>query len=129
MSFAQQLKNLRNALNPNDRTQEGFFHDFAKVRRRDLSELLYHFDRLDNTARTVHEADEICRVSIATSHNETLEDADYLASLMKDAAQKLREACDAHAVLSQYDKVSQMEATADELDAVIEALKTPEGDG
>ena len=62
---------------------------------------------------------------LATARNE----ADYLISLMKDAAQKLREAGDAHAVLSQYDKISQMEATADELDAVIEALKKPEGEG
>jgi len=59
---------------------------------------------------------------IAKARTEALEEADYLTSLMKDAAQKLREAGEAHAVLSQYDKISQMEATADELDAAIRAL-------
>ena len=67
--------------------------------------------------------------ALATARNEALEEADYLISLMMDAAQKLREAQDAHAFLSQYDKVSQMEATADELDAACEALKTSQEKG
>ena len=120
MSFAQQLKNLRNALNPNDRTQEGFFHDFAKVRRRDLSELLYHFDRLDNTARTVHEADEICRVSIATSHNEALEEA------MKVVREQTP------TMPPDGPNSAEHEAVDGALFGVfsgIQALKTPEGDG
>ena len=118
MSFAQQLKNLRNALNPNDRTQEGFFHDFAKVRRRDLSELLYHFDRLDNTARTVHEADEICRVSIATSHNEALEEAAVKCLEIAHEEDECPDEFDDHIKRALIETASN-----------IRALKTPEGDG
>ena len=52
-------------------------------------------------------------------HTDTRLEDDFCNSLLKDAAQKLREACDAHAVLSQYDKVNEMRNLADEIDLAL----------
>lgn len=48
MSFHQQLKRLRDAAG---NRQEGVHPDKAYVERRDLKELIYHFDRIDGELR------------------------------------------------------------------------------
>jgi hypothetical protein len=51
MSFFEQLKRLREAAL---KRQEGIQVEKAIVNRRDLSELLYHFDRIDSELRDLH---------------------------------------------------------------------------
>lgn len=48
MSFHEQLKRLRDAA---ENRQEGVNPDNAYVKRRDLKELIYHFDRIDRELR------------------------------------------------------------------------------
>ncbi|TWH49610.1 hypothetical protein [Sporomusa sp. KB1] len=50
MSFSKQLARLREAA---ANRQEGVRQDKAYVDRKDLQELIYHFDRIDTEIRTL----------------------------------------------------------------------------
>jgi hypothetical protein len=54
MSFAQTLERLQKSV---DDRQPGVNAAFAYVRRRDLRELLQHFNRLDAEARARHRSE------------------------------------------------------------------------
>lgn len=51
MSFANRLKRLRDAV---ENPPPGFANGKTVVYRRDLADLLHHFERLDNEARERH---------------------------------------------------------------------------
>lgn len=68
MSFHLVLKRLRDAINPKDVRQQGMGKTHARVMRKDLSELLEDFDRIDGLLRHVH--------GLSVTHADAIEQRD-----------------------------------------------------